>query len=447
MLPYDVTISTQLRYGRWNDSSFHRISPLSALAKPDLKKEEQWTAVVKDADNNLLKIYYGLWVDDVMWTGQQSVERTANIKAPYDLRLVTKPTRALAWTWGGNDRDLSGYIVYRFYSCPRQDSRLAAPQVVSKEHKGLEIPARNEYPGCTVRYQVSAYGPEGESALSNPLDLPATRGTARLSVTFTDLEITNPRKGTVPVSFVLFANQYKLESPVEDIELEEGKNPLGKVLLSGKDNNNSLLVDLIEDEQLQVGIVLRGFPPHSISLKRPKDTTWAQFGSATHKVSFTHGDVKYQLRIMVDGKGPTPSGPSLRSADISVQAVDVCGENRSHICVQLKNNGPDPVTGSEVKLTWFWTTEMQKQRSESDELYWPGKTKPDLTFSWITIPVGETQWLRIIDAKDQVRPLPTLARYLHVSYTRLPDSGLQDPNPGNDSMRPVLVWDKWFAAL
>ena len=445
MLYYEVTVagSTASTLGPLEDSSFYNSYPVSQLKKDTLR-----VAVARDASNrSMFTLDYRLWVDDVMWTG---TGQTDKLPAPTNLRLAPGDLRALTWDWKGDPLDTVAYIVYRLYSCPAQDG-LAAPQVVDSTDRKLPIPAHTEFPGCAVRYQVSAYGQKGESPPSKPYDVEATPGTARMSVSFTKLTV-EPKSGkdVVHTQLTLSANQNKLNGYVS---LKKGVNKLNEFLIGGKDNNNSLLIDVAEKDKLQIGIVL-GNTTKSMFVSRPTDTTWKEFRTVTRNINLEVGGDKYVLTVVIGGEGPTPSGSKLLTADISISKPVACGSGGDKlvsgrivfdpnnpsweppdICVILKNNGPDPVASAPVNLGWTW----------SDAHVAPERLSSTYSISrWIGIPVGGQQWVKIIDAADEAEnwSIHERLKYLEVEYTPGIEAGLQlqDPDTGNNKAWAYVDW-------
>ena len=314
---------------------------------------------------------YSFWLENVAW-GQGT---TTKLLAPTNLRFAQTadeinkklpicpgcdPSRILIWDWTGNQKEIEGYILYRFYSCPGKDTQIAAPEFVWSGDQGKELPAWTEPSGCAARYQVSAFGPAGESPPSKPLDVPASAPIARVRVTFKELTIKKALAlGTMGHIF-LQANHHLLVS--EDLVLQGQPYRLDGVFLDGKKPNNGLIVNLGQGDSLQLdfavnppGIAIGGpiCEGRDFFLSPPPGNDWGQ-RAGTYTLQTQNKDCEVTVEI---GKlDVLPAGqPARPQADLECpsfdHAVSVIGKD---VYVRLFNNGPDPLTANQVRLTSFW---------------------------------------------------------------------------------------------
>jgi LysM repeat protein len=309
---------------------------------------------------------YSLWLEKVTW-GQGT---TAQIPPPTDLKFAQTadelkkklpicpecdPKRTLIWDWTGDPKKIEGYILYRFYSCPGKDAQIVAPEVVANPaQKGKMIPAWTEPSGCAVRYQVSAYGPAGESKPSDPLDVLASAPIARVRVTFETLTIKKKLAPGTSGVVVLQANQYLLKS-LKAFALQSQTHFLDQVFLEGKTKNNVLSVNLGGGDSLQLDFAVASLAGDLIcegeafSLSSPPNNDWGQY-AGKYTLHTTNKDC--QVSVKIDKEAVLPAGQVVRpQADLFPSAVGVIGQD---VYVFMDNLGPDPLTANQVKLTSYW---------------------------------------------------------------------------------------------
>jgi LysM repeat protein len=392
------------------------------------------------------EIFHHLWIDDVKWVGRWT---NSKIKAPY-LRAPTKDeagtkemkakisqckttqcdartTRALVWDWQVDKKtadQLESFIFYRLYSCPGEDAKLAAPQVVQPTERGVLIPARAEFPGCAVRYQVSAYGSFGESPLSNALDLVETPPIVRLRVTFKTLEA-RLKGNSVYVNPVFLANHYKRGTSGEYYTLKSGTQDLSKLLLSGKTGNNFVLVDLAEGDSLQIGFTLKGKTSEFHFFSWPAGKSWQDFPRTTDIIELKDGDDSYKLTVEIGAEGKVAAEDVRLSADIGVQQLRWCGQN---LCVLVYNLGPDSITSAELALKWVWR--------KYEAPHQPGYSYT--VHRWVSLPPDGSQWVKLMSTKDPSWPMPALPVIMDITVTPLESSNVKyprfdDPDPSNNT--------------
>lgn len=362
--------------------------------------------------NGQFKLTYRLWLEDTKWTGKGTA---ASIKPPPELRLAKDvqdvhsklqgkeiyachqgcdphTNHVLLWDFAGDEKAIEGYIVYRGYSCPGQDGQIRAPQVLGKQYQGLNIPARSEPVGCAARYQVSAFGPAGESAPSNEVTVNTASAVSRVKVTFKNLTLS--RLTTTEV--YLQANEYKRWS--KTMVIPSGTSDLSALYFDDRKGNNTLTVNLGPGETLQVSVQAGAC---QIGL-RSVDTT----KSATYTLEQGGAD-KCSATVEVDTLGPLPAGQVARpQADVGIMHPYLIGKD---VYIRLDSLGPDVLASNRVELTSYWLTPGVADK--------PLTSKQTLTRWWspaaattMEVRVGSTDDVGQLDPKTvplyiEVKPL------------------------------------------
>jgi len=135
------------------------------LAAPN-SKNQNWVG-----KGNGFELAYKLWLEDWLWDGKAT---STQLPPPYNLKLETSSDqRRLSWSYDRaiQDKQVSGFIVYREYICPGSDVRVLYPLMAGKGGAGssggsLPMKIPNEPAGCACFFEVSAFGPSGESKRS-----------------------------------------------------------------------------------------------------------------------------------------------------------------------------------------------------------------------------------------------------------------------------------------
>ena len=309
--------------------------------------------------NGEFKLTYRLWLEDTRWTGKGTTDQ---IKPPPELRLAIKDVdvqdklkskeiyachqgcdpaggHVLLWDFKGDENAIEGYIVYRGYSCPGLDGQMRAPQVLGKQYQGLNIPAKSEPVGCAARYQVSAFGPAGESAPSNEVTVSTASAISRVKVTFKDLTLSRLTLAEV----YLQANEYKRWT--KQAVIPSGTSDLSAWYFDDRKGNNTLTVSLGEGETLQVSVQV------GACQLGPKPVDATKSGVYTLEQA---GADKCSATIEVGTLDALPAGQVARpQADVGVVHPYLVGKD---VFVRLDSLGPDALPSNRVELTSYWLT-------------------------------------------------------------------------------------------
>lgn len=315
-------------------------------------------------------LYYRFWMQNVTW-GEGS---TNLIPPPVNLRIATTVAelnklwycathtcdpladRALVWDWTGDPATIDGYMLYRMYSCPGQDGATPAPDAVHKTSgQGKFVPAWTVPSGCAARYQVSAFGPAGESAPSEPLDIPATAPLVNLPVTFENLTISGIPGGAFR-RVVLTANQYHLQSLSVYYANGVAKD-LSNLVFNGKVPNNALDVPLGPGDALQLHLevvdpaTMLSIHTEHLTFPPPPGNDWGpQVG--THHLDAT---AAYDLAVAIGAPTTLAIGETARpKANLAYVPIVPVGVSGLDIYVRMYNAGPDDLFGTKVQVTTWW---------------------------------------------------------------------------------------------
>jgi LysM repeat protein len=364
---------------------------------------------------------YHLWLENVTW-GKGS---TTNIPPPTNLRFATstteldkiaackpgkcdpKATRALVWDWSGPPITptitIAGYILYRFYSCPGKDAQIIAPEVVYYPNQGRVVPAWTVPSGCAARYQVSAFGPAGESPPSKPLDVPASAPIAKVQVTFKTLTIVKALAPGTTGKITLRANQYSPSSP--SLVLQSMTYNLDKVILDGKQPNNVLPVNLGGGDSLQLGFDVAGICKGQSIIQPPAGNDWGKLAG-----TYTVQDKDCTLTVEIGKLGVLPAGQVARPrADLKLSSINVIGKD---VYVYLANSGPDELAANQVQLTSYEIDPVTKQQ-----------VNKQTALRWVTLTTSGYYSMKLV----HVGSLP-------LNYIKVTPVNFDDPNTGNNTL-------------
>ena len=209
--------------------------------------------------NNNFSMTYKLWVEDWLWTGEGTTE---SYPSPTNVRLSDRvPTsREVLWDYDQRYLDaIDGFIVYRSFSCPSNNSLIDWPITVSKTTQDILYSLALEPPGCTCKIQVSAFGPNGET---DPSDLPKERCQTNqsdhtLEVTFDTLTIESKiLKQAAAGEIYLFADDLHRKS--NSLLLDPKLYHLNKIPLDGYTDNNRLTVNIKDSNVLILNFSVSG---------------------------------------------------------------------------------------------------------------------------------------------------------------------------------------------
>jgi len=381
---------------------------------------------------------YRLWLENVAW-GQGS---TTQIPPPSNLRVAanatemakmikckTQPcdpaaTRALVWDWSGDPTKIEGYLLYRSYSCPGQDAQIVAPEVVQDAtEQGKVVPAWTAPSGCAARYQVSAFGPAGESAPSAPLDVPASLATTRLPVTFQRLAFTKPLPPATTGQIRLSVNPYLLSSP--PIALQNPAYDLDKMALNDKMPNNAMPVNLGAGDSLQFGYEIVNLSTGTSMCKgqatfpAPAGNDWGKLSGTTHLLK----DSNCELTVGIGKPDVLSVGQTARpQADLGYPPgptpLKAIGKD---VYATFLNWGPDDLSNNRIELTSYWVDPVSGL-----------PVNKQTAVRWLSLPHGKgaVVWLKantIPPAFVNLKPLPKL----HCIFKPV---DFDDPNSANNEL-------------
>ena len=283
------------------------------------------------------EIAYKIWIEDWKWTGKGTTEK---YPPPSNLRLSAQDLyyKRFDWDYDPKYKDfIDGFIVYRQYTCPGEDSLLKWPESRQKNRQHVSIDISEEPPNCTCKYQVSAFGAFGESKLSDP---PKERCQTRpskysLEVTFQNLLINNktlpkPAAGEV----YLFANEFYRKS---NTYLFEAKNyDLKNIPLDGSPANNKTTVSLAEKEALQLSFYVSNICKGVDRTIFKPSTSWDNINSTINLASADNG-CQVAVHITDGGGGSVP--PVGKEPTVYLANGDKCDLNwqcTSGVCYESK---------------------------------------------------------------------------------------------------------------
>jgi hypothetical protein len=218
------------------------------------------------------------------------------------------------------------------------------------------VPAWTVPSACAARYQVSAFGPAGESVPSLPLDIPATAPLVRLPVAFKTLTLSGLPPWGAWRKVTLSANQYVLKSNILHFSDQVPRN-LAAVFLNSKLPNNELEVGLGEGDALQLSFdVVNPWTSATIcsdqlTFPPPAGNNWGIYAGTVHLNPSPDCD----LTVDLDQPEALAVGQVTRpQADLhypSVTPFDVIGTD---VYVSLSNAGPDDLVGNTAQVTTYW---------------------------------------------------------------------------------------------
>jgi hypothetical protein len=284
------------------------------LTAPD-SKDKIWTGKAEG-----FNLWYKVWIEDWMWTNK-SFSNT--IPSPKNLRFgqgSNPDYRYLDWDFDKDyENRIDGFILYRKYNCPGKNEQIKFPQPIVRYVRTGSFKKSTEPVGCSCTFQVSAYGPEGESKPSEPqkekcyTESPSDS----LEVTFSDLtieksKINNPT-GAAASEIYIFANEYSRRSA--RMLLEGKKYSLEDIPLDGQEENNSVIVGMAPDDSLKLGFYISDICQSKDLVIKKSGQTWQGFDQG-HTIESPGGFCKVTVNITDRASGPAPipgAGPQIKS--------------------------------------------------------------------------------------------------------------------------------------
>jgi hypothetical protein len=232
------------------------INDLGSIKRSFTHDELMSKAYFRSSNTNF-NVNYRIWLLDYYWGGGEGPwTGEERIPAPTNLRIKneTAVNRTLAWDWSGDIKTIDAFILYRYYSCIN-DNPIAVPLTLPTTSKEKLIKLVDEPAGCNYNYWVSAFGRFGESKRSNMLSGQTTLAATRVKVTFKDLNPGSAISGQTRTQIFIAANQASRKSA--SWILEPGITySLEKVPFDGASLNNTMLLDLAENEVIGLNIIV-----------------------------------------------------------------------------------------------------------------------------------------------------------------------------------------------
>jgi len=309
------------------------------------------------AQNDNFEVGYSISLEEMKWTGQGT---TTKIPTPTNLRVkrTTTNSRVITWDWNGDANTIDGYILYKSYSCPGMDTQIYAPKMIPAAQKESEITFKSEPTGCLYRYEVSAYGREGETGRSNKLEGDTEAAYAIAGITFKTLKINDIPYGPSGVQLKLYANQHRRVSDVYWVQ--EASYALNAWNLDGRRPHNALSMALAEKEFLTIGFSISGVDNRGYMAQDsvctgasiiPPVNAWKQ---TPWTVIIKSTDGSCELTIELSGQKPTATssgGVVFPQADIAITKVERIGNK---VFAYIENNGPDDLPNNRIGFYVAW---------------------------------------------------------------------------------------------
>ncbi len=394
------------------------------------------------AQNNLFKVQYKLWLENVRWTGKGT---NPSIPAPKNLRIqrTTSTSRVLTWDWSGSTNKIDGFILYRSYSCPGMDAKIYAPKIILASQSTSEIELLSEPLGCVYKYELSAYGRQGESSRSNALEGSTESNFAMANLVFKYLVINDIPYRPGGVRIDLYANDFHKRS--QKYFLKEATYSLGNLIFDGRQPNNTIGLSLGEKEHLTLsfsiseiddqGFVSKGSICKGAALVLPvkvwKEDSW--------ELIMKSSDGSCEIIVGLNGveSTSTPSGEIVfPQADITVTDIKHIG---FQTFARIQNFGPEPLPANQIAYRASFGT-MDKNGEFTITSPWYGvKT--------LNVQSSLPQWISLGEYIDQTyyytcRNNPSNCNFaiqVEIWSDGLKDKdkkpNFHDPNPANNILR------------
>ncbi len=393
------------------------------------------------AQNDNFKVEYKIWVESLKWTGKGT---TTAFPAPTNLRVTRTTTNSRVitwdWTWDGAGKTIDGFLLYRTYSCPGMDSQIYAPVIIASPKQETEILFRGEPMGCLYRYEVSAYGRQGESGRSNKVEGDTEAAFAIAGVTFKNLKINGMPHGSGGAQLKVYANDFRRTSDV--YWLKEGSYDLKPWTFDGRRPHNALSMALAEKEFMTIrfsvsGVDNQGYVAQDSVCKGaglvPPVSSWKQ-DPWTFTMKTPDGNC--ELTIELTGQKPTVTssgGVVYAQADLAVTKLQRIG---LRLFAYVENNGPEPLLNNRIQygVTWGLYNDEGKFKVDGP---WEGRT---VLYVQSNLP----QWISLGDYVDQnfvhfcAKDLQNCERGFQVRVVPYLEDhdpkklDFNDPNPGNN---------------
>lgn len=409
-------------------------------------------------------VTYRLWMEGMVWDPNLVQAGGAKLEAPI-LRIerTTVSSRVLKWDWNGDKNAIDGYILYRSYSCPGQNTEIRAPQALPISPQEIEVKFKTEPVGCAYRYQLTAYGRQGESNPSNAVEGETSSVYAGVFVDFTDIKFNNLSNNPIEAKINLYANENARITP--SVWIRGASFDLSAFEMSGAKPNNNIVILLAENEKLQLGFVVseittdgfektgsvcQGFTILS-PVRKWKDTmksTTIRSPDGACEVT-----VGFEAKPDLGLKGGETVRPQ---ADLALgPKIAQLGDN---IYVHVLNIGPDALPNNMAALNSEWQCALSKQKTRVGgglpTLYRPSPYLSGFDGQWVRIesydPVRVNQMRRkcydILSKEDFFQEDPTaptdppnkwLEQNVRLGIKAFIEQAIDydDPNPSNNTVQ------------
>jgi len=323
--------------------------------------------------------------------------------------------RRLQRDWNGDKDILDGYVLYRSYSCPAQGTEIRAPQALPISPQEIEIKFKTEPVGCAYRYQLTAYGRQGESNPSNAVEGETCSAFAGVNVKFQEIKISQPNN-PIQAKVRVFANEYNRATP--KVWIRASSYDFSAIEMDRVKPNNIVGVPLADNELLQLGFVVSeitadGFEKtasvcQGFSLQPPV-RMWKDKQGIT---SIRSADGVCEVTISSDASpniGINIGKIVAPQADVALAEKKIAqlGEN---YCVYVNNNGPDALSNNYIDLDSAWLcADAKNQDVVSDNNTRMFKASPYLSQG------DNGQWV-VIDSETRVRLNVVLQSRCYTEY-------------------------------
>jgi LysM repeat protein len=298
-------------------------------------------------------LLYRIWIEDWLWDGKAS---STLLPPPYDLQMdtTTKPgERRLSWSYDKDiqDKEVDGFIVYRSYTCsdgPQPEYPLVAEKGRAGSSSSIAISIDREPTDCQCKFQVSAFGPSGESERSSPQKeaCKTKEPVDRIYVWFDSLRI-DPSILPKPVSgeIYLYGNALSLRSYA--IPLEAKTYDLSDVPFAAKVGRPGLYIPIGggDSSSVSLNFAVTDLCHGEGVLIRKQGATWRDVtGKHTITAKDDAGNVVCEVVASLDEMGGAISGapnPVLQAAGDACSQDNECesGECASVMCAPGRKGG------------------------------------------------------------------------------------------------------------
>jgi len=310
------------------------------------------------ADGTIFDVDYKIWADDVKWDAKNRNATCLSSSPPTNLQVDAGQTDFRRITWKHEIiSQPDGYLLYRAYSCPGEESKLEAPIYIPNKpvkSRQFDIEFRDEPYGCVYRYELAALSVCGQSKRSNALTGDSQSGDV-LRVTFTDLTINSMPAGDFPAANITLRAGYRSRKS-DTVVISKGKtNQLNGIILDGKQPNNTIELVLGPDQSPDIFFSVNGIDVLgdetfgsvcADTLTLPPVKTWPD-KSRTEVINSFDGNCKMTVEFNKQSAQAAGSDAFLPEADLAV--VDMATIGKQYYA-KIVNHGPDQLAGNKFSF-------------------------------------------------------------------------------------------------